>query len=228
VLWPIDRALIDLVWGDGGFPARDAYRAYERRTPRDHRLWANDGRPYDVARARAQVHADAREFVARAAARVADGGICVCAFDTELFGHWWYEGVDWLAALIDEAAAQDLELVTLDDALETSDPAPAPDELPVTSWGRGGDLRTWSWPKVAEFAWQARTAELRAFAAPALGPRAARELLALQASDWAFLADREWADDYPAQRARAHVEAFERAIDDPETSPTLRNLAPFL
>ena len=27
------------------------------------------------------------------------GGVCVCALDTELLGHWWYEGVEWLAAV---------------------------------------------------------------------------------------------------------------------------------
>ena len=24
----------------------------------------------------------------------------VLAFDTELFGHWWHEGVDWLSGLL--------------------------------------------------------------------------------------------------------------------------------
>ena len=31
----------------------------------------------------------------------------MCAFDTELLGHWWYEGVAWLSAVIDEAARID-------------------------------------------------------------------------------------------------------------------------
>jgi 1,4-alpha-glucan branching enzyme len=158
VLWPIDRAMIDLAWGSGGYPSRPAYRAYDRLTPRHHRLWRNDGEPYDPSRAAEQVQSDAREFVAAVRHRVADGGVCVCAFDTELFGHWWYEGVDWLAAVIDEAAAQDLPLTSLDDALERHDPVPAPAELEPSSWGEGGDLRTWSAPGVADFAWSERYA----------------------------------------------------------------------
>ena len=42
----------------------------------------------------------------------------MCALDTELLGHWWYEGVAWLAAVVDEAARQGLALTRLDDALE--------------------------------------------------------------------------------------------------------------
>jgi len=54
-----------------------------------------------------------------------------------------------------------------------------------------------------------------------------RELLALQASDWAFLAYRGTAGDYPRQRFEGHLEAFERALaGDGETA--LRNLAPDL
>ena len=34
---------------------------------------------------------------ARAAEKLAGGGLLCCALDTELLGHWWYEGLDWLA-----------------------------------------------------------------------------------------------------------------------------------
>ncbi len=43
-----------------------------------------------------------REFVSRVRRRVAGGGVCVCALDTELLGHWWYEGVAWLGAVLEE------------------------------------------------------------------------------------------------------------------------------
>ena len=48
----------------------------------------------------------ARDFVARVSGRVADGGVCVCALDTELLGHWWYEGVHWLSAVVEQARAR--------------------------------------------------------------------------------------------------------------------------
>ena len=171
-----------------------------------------------------------RDFVARVRKRVADGGVCVCALDTELLGHWWYEGVHWLDALLDEAARQGLRLTTLDDALERHEPVPAPPELGVSSWGEGCDLRTWSGPAVADMAWQARRAELRVVAArERVSERALRELLALQSSDWAFLMTRALSGDYPRERAAAHLKALERALaGDPALAPELRALAPAL
>jgi 1,4-alpha-glucan branching enzyme len=231
VLWPVDRATMSLVWSDGGYPARGAYRNHHGLTPHDHRVWCNDGRAYDFAAARQLAADHAADFVARVLARVADGGVCVCALDTELLGHWWYEGVHWLSAVIDEAEHQGLALTTLDAALDRVEPVRAPCELGVTSWGEGGDLRTWSAPKVADIAWLTRAAELRLLhARDRPSERALRELLALQASDWAFLATNELAGDYPRERIRGHAEALERALagGDDASDPALRGLAPFL
>jgi 1,4-alpha-glucan branching enzyme len=229
VLWPIDRATMALVWSEHGYPASGAYRSRGRRTERDHRVWSNDGGAYDHAAALALAAEHARDFVERTRARVAGGGTCVCAFDTELLGHWWYEGVAWLSAVVDEAERAGLELTTLDDALESAEARPAREAgLSVTSWGEGEDLRTWSAPPVAEFAWRARRAELellRVTAPP--HERALRELLALQASDWAFLETRGWAGDYPRERFDGHAAALERARGG-ELEPALRNLAPDL
>ena len=233
VLVPIDRAVIDLVWGARGYPSQPGYRARDRLTDRHHRLWSTDGAVYDRDRAAESVARDARDFVHRVRERTAGGGLCVCALDTELLGHWWFEGVAWLAAVLEEAERQGLALTPLDEAtLDRHPPAPAPPELPATSWGEGNDLRTWSGPSVAELAWQARTAELRTFSGRAhddhASDRALRELLAMQSSDWAFLAHREWAADYPRQRAAAHAAAHAAALAGEEMAPTLRNLAPEL
>jgi 1,4-alpha-glucan branching enzyme len=236
VLWPIDRGTIALVWGEGGYPARAAYRDYHHHTAHQHRAWRIDGAPYDHRAAVRQARADAADFVGRVRARVAGGGLCVCALDTELLGHWWYEGLEWLRAVLDESVRQGLALTTLDDALERHDPVALADPpLPVTSWGEGGDLRTWSGPDVAELAWQTRTHELAIAAWTGGGghrhapPRALRELLALQSSDWAFLAHRGTAGDYPRQRAAGHAAALRLALADPQGSdPRLRGLAPDL
>ena len=59
--------------------------------------------------------------------------------------------------------------------------------------------------------------------------RAARELLAVQASDWAFLDSRGQAGDYPFERVLDHSRALFEAIDSSgATEPRLRNLAPDL
>ena len=59
--------------------------------------------------------------------------------------------------------------------------------------------------------------------------RAARELLAAQASDWAFLDKRGQAGDYAYQRATDHARALLEAIDSGSaTDPRMRSLAPDL
>jgi 1,4-alpha-glucan branching enzyme len=230
VLWPIDRQIVALVWSERGYPAAAAYRDHHRHTTHRHHAWRNDGAPYDEDAAREQARRDASDFVARVMQRVASGGVCVFALDTELLGHWWHEGVWWLDAVLDESARKGLELSALDASLDRHEPAPAPTNLPLTSWGEGNDLRTWSGPAVADLAWSARTAELRyCAAADRTGPRTQRELLALQSSDWAFLVSRATAGDYPMPRFRAHLEMFERALaGDTGLDPTLRGLAPDL
>jgi 1,4-alpha-glucan branching enzyme len=223
LLVPIDRAIVDLVWSAGGYPSRAPYRDSHRRTPHQHMAWRNDGAVYDRALARAQARADARDLVERVAARTARGGLCVLAIDTELLGHWWFEGPVWLAEVVAACRQRGVELVHLDDALARCEPAsPPPGGLPVTTWGRGRDLRTWSGPAVAALAFAARDAELRAVAAAdRLGTAAVRELLALQSSDWAFAISEGTAEPYGRERAAGHLAAF-----DAGSGPGPRWLAP--
>ncbi|MQA73123.1 MAG: DUF1957 domain-containing protein, partial [Solirubrobacterales bacterium] len=87
-----------------------------------------------------------------------------------------------------------------------------------------------------DLAWAQRRLELRALRALGAGlgagaaERAARELLAVQASDWAFLDRRRQAGDYPYQRSIDHARALLEAIDSRAEPPRarLRNLAPDL
>ncbi len=211
LLVPLDREAIDLVWHERGYPAHGDYRDSHRLTPRAHQAWANDGSPYDPERGAARARADARDFVSRLR------GHSVVAFDTELFGHFWHEGVTFLEAVLAEADVVPLDL---------DDPLPAPAEVPPTSWGEARDLRTWSAPAAGGLAWAQRRAELEALGVDA-SPRALRELLALQSSDWAFLISRGTAGDYPRERADGHRAAFADALAG-GGDPALRNLAPAL
>jgi 1,4-alpha-glucan branching enzyme len=230
LLVPIDRALMDLVWHNSGYPSAAAYRNTRNHTEHRHTPWAIDGAPYDPARGAEQVRAHARGFAEAAARRLESGGLAVCALDTELLGHFWHEGVDWLAATIEACDTAGVELVPLDAALAGADAVPAPAELPDTSWGQPRDLATWSAPPAAELAWRARQAELRVLATGAHpAPRALRELMALQASDWAFGVTRGTAGPYSRERALGHAAELERALADPAgIGPSLRNLAPSL
>ena len=230
LLVPIDRVAVDLVWARSGYPSHAAYRDHHRRTKRDHHPWANDGAVYDPARATERAAHDAADFVARVARRVRGGGLCVCALDTELLGHWWHEGPQWLERVVAEAQRTGLELVHLDEALADGDPAPAGAAGErVTTWGTPRDLSTWSGPAVADLAWAARAAELDVLAAgAAVGDRAVRELLALQSSDWPFLVSAGTAGAYPRERFEGHAAALRAALADPGREPALRNLAPRL
>jgi 1,4-alpha-glucan branching enzyme len=73
-----------------------------------------------------------------------------------------------------------------------------------------------------------RAAELEVLAAGALaGTAAARELLALQASDWPFMVSRGQAVPYARERFEGHSGALARALRaGPDSDPVgLRNLA---
>ncbi|HEY7831718.1 MAG TPA: 1,4-alpha-glucan branching protein domain-containing protein [Solirubrobacteraceae bacterium] len=238
-LVPIDRATMSLVWSDSGYPAHRDYRDYHHHTIHHHNPWANHGGGYDHARALALARAHAVDFVARTRARLErlggglpGGGLAVCALDTELLGHWWYEGGAWLSYVVEECASQGLELVRLDDALERFEPAPAAgvwrDPEQVSTWGEHGDLSTWSSPVVAEMAFAIRAAELAAErAGSGLGPAGLRQLLALQSSDWAFMVSRGLAVPYARQRFDEHRQGLSDALcqgRDASVGP-LRNLA---
>jgi 1,4-alpha-glucan branching enzyme len=216
VLVPIDRELVDLVWARDGYPSRGAYADSGRRTPRRHRVYGVDGAPYDQERALRQAGADARAFVAAAAQRTRAGKLAVCALDTELLGDWWLEGVAWLRAVVEACEAAGVDLLPLDVALAEGRggaPAPAPAGLPPTSWGEGRTLATWSQPAAGGLAWRQKSAELRALRSAPAPDAALRQLLALQASDWAFLISTGTAGTYPRERFEAHKAAFEAALD---------------
>ncbi len=235
-LVPIDRATIALVWSEDGYPAGPVYRDYHHHTVHQRNPWANHGGAYDHAAALAQARSDAADFVARTLARLeqagpsapSGGGLVVFAIDTELFGHWWYEGIAWLRAVLEECSRQGLELLRLDDALARAEPAALSEPLAASSWGANGDLSTWSAPAVAEMAFAARAAELEVLRAGAgAGAGAVRQLLALQSSDWAFMVSRDIAAPYARERFAAHRGALARALtQDEEADPgALRNLA---
>jgi 1,4-alpha-glucan branching enzyme len=229
---PIDWRTVALVWDQRGYPADRVYRDYHVPTLNGLRPWANSGEAYDRDGARARAREHARDFVGRVVGRAdecrtAKGGpaLVVCALDAELLGHWWYEGVEWLRFVFEEARATGLRLSTLPEALDRHPPNETP--LRESSWGASKDLRTWDSSAVAELVWPAREAELRLVGAlgdgglangglgeqeRAAAARAARELLALQSSDWAFMATRRLAADYPDQRVSDHARGFERAI----------------
>jgi 1,4-alpha-glucan branching enzyme len=154
--------------------------------------------------------------------------IVVSPFDAELFGHWWFEGLEWLELFIRKTARDQAEftLTTPERYLAENDTlqlvAPAP-----SSWGNKGywevwldDSNAWIYPHLHTAA-RRMTALARACAArenlPPLAHRAlaqmARELLLAQSSDWAFLMKTGTAKNYASKRTKDHLLRFTRLYD---------------
>jgi 1,4-alpha-glucan branching enzyme len=238
--FPIDWETISRVWALDGYPSHPAHAMFMGKSLRGTQIWKVGGGAYDPESAAAAAREQAGLFVDAVADRLAAyneargrRGLLVFAIDTELLGHWWSEGPVWLDRVIDSAAGGGLRLVTLGEALDAH-PAEA-GRLAPASWGDGKDLRSWDSPGVADLAWAARRLELRLLAALAGGLdrgaalRSARELLAAQSSDWAFLDGKGQAGDYPFQRATGHAQAMLEAIDSSAVpDPRMRALAPDL
>ena len=236
----LDWPSVELVWSQRGYPSDPAYAEFHRLSINGTRLWAIGGPPLDPGAADARARAHGAEFAAAVAERLerfraehGRRGLVTFAIDTELLGHWWSEGPVWLEAMLGAAPEAGLRLRTLSSALAEHEPVQRP--VRASSWGEGNDLRTWSSPAVADLAWGARRLELRLLRAIGEGlerpaaERAARELLAVQSSDWAFLDARRTAGDYPFRRATGHAQRLLEAVDFTSTpEPRLRNLAPDL
>ena len=151
--------------------------------------------------------------------------ILVAPYDAELFGLWWFEGPRWLDYLIRKTrrTLKSLRLVTLSEYLE---------EYPVneismpcmSSWGRKGFHETWlnerndwiyrhlhagalSMERLARDYSDANGLTLKAVR------QAARELLLAQASDWAFMMDRDTMAEYATRRTHSHLSRLSRLKD---------------
>lgn len=221
---PIDWHTIKQVWDAQGFPAADAYRSSFARTIHDLLPYDNAGAAWQPAAARALAEAHADRFLRDLAARLeaysgeyASLGTSVFAADTELFGHWWYEGPWWLAAVVERAAGYGIELVTLGEVAAAAEPDDR--QLVRSSWGKNKSLETWDAPTTAQIVWQQRRAELELEAVASRGTataselaNAADDLVALQASDWAFMESGDRTGDYGAERFADHLAEFERSL----------------
>ncbi|HEV7769821.1 MAG TPA: 1,4-alpha-glucan branching protein domain-containing protein [Solirubrobacterales bacterium] len=240
VALPIDWEAVSWLWALDGYPSDPAHAQFAGKSLRGTRIWRVGGGAYDPTAAEAVAQRQAGEFLAAVEARLREysaehgrRGLLVFAIDTELIGHWWSEGPVWLRTVIETAETAGVRLLTVPEALAEHEPVERP--LLASTWGEQKDFRTWDSPPVADLAWAARRLELRllqALSSGLRGPaalRAARELLAVQASDWAFLDERGEAGDYAFQRATDHAGSLLEAIDSASaTDPCMRSLAPDL
>jgi 1,4-alpha-glucan branching enzyme len=161
----------------------------------------------------------------------------VAAYDTELFGHWWYEGPQWLEAVLRRLPEAGVRVTTLAGAVEAGHVG-EPRELPASSWGSGKDWRVWDGEQVADLVSESGYVQDRLlrvvdklggpFRHPALD-QLAREALLVASSDWAFMVTKDSAAGYARRRAAEHTARFHRLAEliesgSPEAGPEAERL----
>ncbi|RKG88492.1 DUF1611 domain-containing protein [Corallococcus terminator] len=99
---------------------------------------------YDLEAARAQVPQHVRAFWDLLESRrslVQDGQTFVLAFDTELFGHWWHEGIEWLDGVMQPELPREVSV-----AAPVPAPPPSLPRLYYSTWGRDFYSEHWLTP----------------------------------------------------------------------------------
>ncbi len=228
-----NRRLSMQVWSaDLGYPGDGLYREFHKKdSVSGMQYWAISGpgvdlgskRRYRPEAARDQVEGHARHFAGEVIAELAhqsqtwgERALVTAVFDTELFGHWWFEGVNWLAAVLRLLGEDErVDILPINEALRRYPPDSGID-LPTSSWGTGGDDRTWyndltkdMWVQLheAELAAERLASNVRLSRRPFV-VQALRELLLAQSSDWPFLMTTGQADAYGRRRFDTHLERF--------------------
>ena len=228
------------VWSPkSGYPGHAAYRDFHtydhvtglkparvtgRNVPSDAKA------PYDPARADHAVDGHVADFVevvrrrlTTESERIGRPAHVIAAFDTELFGHWWYEGPVWLERVLRALPAAGIRVGTLSDAIADGFTG-TPVELPPSSWGSGKDWSVWSGEKVADMVQlntevvdtalstvdKALDHNTSVGAPPSrdfVADQILRETLLTVSSDWPFMVSKDSAADYARYRAHLHAHA---------------------
>lgn len=229
------------VWSaEWGYPGDANYREFHKKdsisgmqywrvTGPNVNLGHKDYYHPDWTTDRVRGHADhftklVHEVIAEHRGKTGEYGLISSNYDTELFGHWWFEGVDWIREVLRGLSQSDsIDLTTASEYLAQHEASEALN-LPESSWGENGTHTTWMNPET-EWMWPIiHAAERRMEGLVAAYPDAqglegealaqiARELLLLESSDWPFLVTTGQAQDYATKRFNEHVARFNELAD---------------
>jgi 1,4-alpha-glucan branching enzyme len=146
--------------------------------------------------------------------------LIVSPYDAELFGHWWYEGPEFLAFLFRKIHydQENIKTITPSEYLQGF-PKNQIATPSLSSWGYKGYCEVWlegsnDWLYRHLHAAARRMIELANRHRQAGGlleralKQAARELLLAQSSDWAFIMKTRTMVDYAVQRTKQHLLNF--------------------
>lgn len=188
---------------------------------------------YDMKKASDRASSHARNFIYHVQSRTKGikslidmDPVYTVSFDAELFGHWWYEGVQWIEDLVRLVAqTDDISLITPTDFIKTKPIVQTMNPAP-SSWGVGGYSAVWvdntsnAWLYRHIFKALERMTELaeRFPSQKSLKQRflnqAARETLLLMASDWPFIIHNQTSAEYARKRVEGHIENLNLVYDN--------------
>ncbi len=193
----------------------------------------NEKRPYVPERARQKASEHAANFVfnRQKQAEYLYGlldkkPIIVSPYDTELLGHWWFEGPMWLDSVIRNIYF-DQDIIKMITPMEYLQENPQNQVISpsMSSWGYKGysevwlqGTNDWMYRHLHEASW--RMDELVRLNPNAGGTlrralnQALRELLLAQSSDWAFIMATGTHTSYAAKRTKEHILQFLKLYDD--------------
>ncbi|MGH7658673.1 MAG: 1,4-alpha-glucan branching protein domain-containing protein, partial [Gemmatimonadales bacterium] len=238
-----------LVWDRGtGYPGDPAYLEFHRHSPWDGLRYWSIGREnvplehrdwYDPADARRRAKDHARHLLETLshAAGPAPGACITLPFDTELFGHWWSEGPEFLGSVWSAIAAHPTLVPSTPGEYLRRYPPSEQIRLSAGTWGAGGDFRhwlndrtAWLWGRVWSLEQKFWDSAGTALSSPSRHPllaQAGRELLLAQASDWPFMLTNGEASDYAERRFSQHCTDAELLVgamgdDDADLPGALR------
>ncbi|RMH59063.1 MAG: DUF1957 domain-containing protein [Candidatus Hydrogenedentota bacterium] len=186
---------------------------------------------YDPGEAEKKAREHARAFLKWCERRRGERetGIVV-PFDAELFGHWWYEGPEFLESLIREARESVVRLRTPGDLLKRKKRVEKGEGV-FSSWGNHGfssvwldPSNDWIYPELHRASEAMRSAALRFWEEGGDRERilnqAVRELLLAQASDWPFMMKAGTTVGYARTRFLRHIERFWKLLAMAESGET--------
>jgi len=215
------------VWsGKTGYPGDGWYLEFHKKHfPGGMRYWRvtssqadlGDKQPYVPNKTRERLEENAQHFVDSVVATLKDReeGVIAALYDTELFGHWWFEGPEWLYLVIKKLEKTEVKPHLARKCVEDLHPHVVI-SLPEGSWGTGGfhwiwlnEETSWIWEKIYWVEDEAKKlSPVLAKEKPRLYKQFRREKFLLESSDWPFLISTWTARDYAENRAAKH---FERA-----------------
>jgi len=198
-----------------------------------YRAIGRDGQElYDRSLAMAQAAEHASNFVYKrilglnlAAAEMERPPLALCCYDMELLGHWWFEGIAWLEAVLRELASRPAELRSLSPSdylagegeLQMLQPEAASwsDDGYSSQWTEGGNA--WVWRHIGKAAQRMIELAERFPNENGLKERAlnqaAREVLLAQSSDWPFLMRAEASAGFARAQLEDSLTNFTRIYD---------------